>query len=264
MAGSEGGEKKGALDFLSSLTSAGKVWENKVEEAAHNATAQLKSVGATAEEYLDAGVAQASAAVRSGLSAAGRESKAVQSRVQQFVDTGKAHYEATEAQALDAFRAGVRFVTKEHPEASLAGGIAAAALLLPGPRRFLLRNTLVRFRSEEAMFRSAEARYAGLVERVEAQQGELAKLQDRLHSAETEYVSALRSLKSAAGDLQSLGSRAEGSSKAARGLVSELRQLPSKAALQLRSDAANAAAAAGSQAKAVEKALKHVAKSYGI
>ena len=37
---------------------AGKVWENKVEEAAHNATAQLKSVGATAEEYLDAGVAQ--------------------------------------------------------------------------------------------------------------------------------------------------------------------------------------------------------------
>ena len=88
---------------------------------------------------------QASAAVRSGLSAAGRESKAVQSRVQQFVDTGKAHYEATEAQALDAFRAGVRFVTKEHPEASLAGGIAAAALLLPGPRRFLLRNTLGRW-----------------------------------------------------------------------------------------------------------------------
>ena len=44
-------------------------------------------------------------------------------------------------------------------------------------------------------------------------------------------------LKSAAGELQSLGSRAQSSSKAAASLVRDLRELPSKAALQLRSDA---------------------------
>lgn len=48
------------------------------------------------------------------------------------------------------------------------------------------------------------------------------------------------------------------------GLVKELRQLPSKAALQLRSDAANVAASASSQSRAVERSLKRVAKQYGL
>lgn len=48
------------------------------------------------------------------------------------------------------------------------------------------------------------------------------------------------------------------------GLVKELRRLPSKAALQLRSDAANVAASASSQAKTVERSLKRVAKQYGL
>lgn len=47
-------------------------------------------------------------------------------------------------------------------------------------------------------------------------------------------------------------------------LVGELRQLPSKAALQLRSDAANVAATAGIQSKAVERSLRRVAREYGI
>lgn len=48
------------------------------------------------------------------------------------------------------------------------------------------------------------------------------------------------------------------------GLVKELRRLPSKAALQLRSDAANVAASASSQAKGIERSLKRVAKQYGL
>ena len=48
------------------------------------------------------------------------------------------------------------------------------------------------------------------------------------------------------------------------GLIEELRQLPSKQALQLRSDAANIAASVGDQSKALDKALCRVAKQYGI
>jgi hypothetical protein len=48
------------------------------------------------------------------------------------------------------------------------------------------------------------------------------------------------------------------------GLVRDLRELPSKAALQLRSDAATAAATASGQAKVLDKALWRVAKQYGL
>lgn len=89
-------------------------------------------------------------------------------------------------------------------------------------------------------------------------------LQEALQGAEAEYLRGLSHLKSAAGELQSLGSRAHSSSKAAATLVRDLRELPSKAALQLRSDAANTAAAAEGQAGAVAKAMKRLAKQYGI
>ena len=47
-------------------------------------------------------------------------------------------------------------------------------------------------------------------------------------------------------------------------LVRDLRELPSKAALQLRSDAANTAAVASNQSAAVQKFVKRIAKQYGI
>lgn len=249
---------------LGSITSAGKAWEEKVGATGKSLQEQLSSAGAAAEAALESGVDAVSTTVRSGLAAAKSETAAARSRLQQVYDTGAAHLEATEEQALGLLRQGVQYVRVEHPDASLAGAAALAALLLPGPRRFLLRNTLGRLRSEEAVFRSAEMRYGSLKERVEAQQGELLKLQERLAAAEAEYSRGLAKLKSSARELESLGSRVHSSGKAAHGLVKELRQLPSKAALQLRSDAANVAASASSQSRAVERSLKRVAKQYGL
>jgi uncharacterized protein involved in exopolysaccharide biosynthesis len=156
------------------------------------------------------------------------------------------------------------------------------------------------------MFRAAEQRYGTLKERVEGQQGELQKLQERLQAAELEYQRGRSKLKATAGELESLASRVRSSNKAARGeadmqsgepcdwhglvqelsghfdawssnptpphptvsplsgLIEDLRELPSKAALQLRSDSANAAAAASSQAKALDKSLRRLAKQYGF
>ncbi|KAL4857290.1 RGS1-HXK1-interacting protein 1 [Chlorella vulgaris] len=266
------------------------LWDGKLGEASKALESQLKSATGTAEAALDAGISAASDAVRAGVSAASRESDAVKSRLTQFYETGLAHYEATEQQALDAVKQGIRFVKHEHPQASMAAGVAAFFVLLPGPRRFLFRQTIGRFRSEEAMFRSAEQRYASLKETVEGQQGELQKLQasdgcapvvslsststaaafralllqERLQLAELEYQRGRSKLKSTAGELESLASRVRSSNKVSKSLVRDLRELPSKAALQLRSDAATAAATASGQAKVLDKALWRVAKQYGL
>lgn len=57
----------------------------------------------------------------------------------------------------------------DHRDAALTGGAVAAALVLPGPRRFLWRRTLGRLRSQEAVFRSAELQAAVLGEKLEGQ-----------------------------------------------------------------------------------------------
>lgn len=69
------------------------------------------------------------------------------------------------------------------------------------------------------MFRAAEQRYSTLRERVEGQQGELQKLQERLQAAEVEYQRGRSKLKATAGELESLASRVRSSNKAARGEV---------------------------------------------
>ena len=118
--------------------------EDKVAAAGKAVQDQVAAAVGTAEAALDAGVSAVSAAVRSGVAGVGDEVAAARSRAQQFYDTGVAHYEAAEAQALALLRRGVRCVTVDHPDASLAAGVAAAAILLPGPRRFLFRHTLGR------------------------------------------------------------------------------------------------------------------------
>ena len=52
--------------------------------------------------------------------------------------------QATEAQALELLRRGVRCIAVDYRQESIAAGVVAAAVLLPGPRRFLFRHTLGR------------------------------------------------------------------------------------------------------------------------
>lgn len=203
---------------------------------------QVKAASGAAEDALEAGISRVSAAVRAGVAAVSAEGAAAKARVAQFYGTGLAHYQATEAQAVELVKQGVRYVSVDHPQASLAASAAAAAILLPGPRRFLFRQTIgrcahswdsgavertpggaalavaeapagvcmdacrmnlcvrprlhsisapsthqhthhthtpCRFRSEEAVFRSAELRYGALRERVEGQSSDLHRLQAR-------------------------------------------------------------------------------------
>lgn len=118
--------------------------DDKVAAAKQAWEDQLKAAADTAETALDAGVSKVSAVVRSGVAEVSGEVAAVKSRATQFYETGLSHYETTEAQVIELMKRGVRCVTQDHPDASLAAGVAAAAILLPGPRRFLFRHTLGR------------------------------------------------------------------------------------------------------------------------
>ena len=147
-----------------------------------------------------------------------------------------------------------------HRDESIAVGVAAAAILLPGPRRFLLRNTIGRLRSEEAVVRSAELRGSGVRARVEAHAGEMKKLEERLGLAQAEYTRGLGKLRATASELASLQSRMGSAERAAEQLLQDLRRLPSKQAVQLRADAAKELAEAKGQRKAVERLIKSLAK----
>ena len=73
-----------------------------------------------------------------------------------------------------------------------------------GPRRFVWRQTIGRFQSEESIFRAAEAKAQTLKQNVESHAAEGQKLSERLAAAQEQYNSGLSKLQATNRQLQSL------------------------------------------------------------
>lgn len=236
------------FDTLGSLSEIGETAEKQVKELADKVSGAV-----------DGAINAASQAVRSGTVSAQQEAEWAASRARQFYDTGLAHWKATEEQAVGYVREGVQYAL-EHQEAATGGAVGAALVLLPGPRGWVVRKVLKRFRSQEAVFRNAELRNAQLADRLSLQSKEVQRLEERVAAARAEYERGLSKLKAASSELQSLGGRVRGAEKSAHALITDLRELPSKAALQMRSDVAQKASAAAGQRSAIEKLVRSLAK----
>ncbi|KAL6780521.1 CGL63 [Auxenochlorella protothecoides x Auxenochlorella symbiontica] len=220
---------------------------------------QVQDVTSSLSAILDQGLATASDVVRSSTAVATSEANKAASQAKDLYSQAELQYKQGEAAAFGYLKEGVRTVV-DNKETSIAMAIGVAAIGLRGPRRFLWRHTLGRLRSEEAVFKSAELRSVVLAEKVEGQALELKKLQERLGLAQAEYTRGLSKLKATASELQSLSSRIGGTQQTASGLVQDLRSLPSKHALSLRSEVAQKLAVAETQRKAVDKLVLGLAR----
>jgi hypothetical protein len=126
----------------------------------------------------------------------------------------------------------------EHRVTAATVGATAMVVLLPGVRRSLWRVTFGRFTSPEQMVETCEGSIKSMVADLQAQKGEIAKLSERLQVAREQYASGLAKLRHAASEMRSLESRVQTSETKAKDLLYEIRNIRSKQALQLRSDAA--------------------------
>jgi len=108
-------------------------------------------------------------------------------------------------------------LAREHENATIAGALGLAAIILPAPRRLLWRLTLGRFQSAEAAQRSAELKVASLSQRITEQEGEVKKLTERLDMARSEYARGLSKLQGAASELRGLTQRMQATEKKSSG-----------------------------------------------
>ncbi len=160
---------------------------------------------------------------------------------------------------LSTLAEGVSFVV-QYETASIAAAVGLTALILPGPRRLLWRATFGRFQSAESLQAAAEARLTSLAQAIDAQGGEAEQLAEKLAAARADYAAAASTLRSAASDMRSFAGKVEGTEQKVEALMRDLRELRSKHALQMRSDAAVHASAAARQRAAVDKVVSGLAK----
>jgi septal ring factor EnvC (AmiA/AmiB activator) len=132
-----------------------------------------------------------------------------------------------------------------------AAVVGLTAVVLPGPRRYLWRHTLGRFRSPAAAQESARLDAESLTKRIEAQNEQLTSVSKQLAAAREEHSKALAALRAVSRNTRTLAADVNASEAKASSLLEELRQLKGREALELRNQVAQKASLLRTQAASV-------------
>ncbi|KAK9122484.1 hypothetical protein Sjap_012086 [Stephania japonica] len=120
-----------------------------------------------------------------------------------FIPQLKSHYHSYEHAFFNTFKDELASA-REHPAVAAGVAVMAPLLLLRGPRRFLLRHTLGRLQSEEALFNRADRNVKDLGLSVDLMKKESKKLLERAALAEKEMKHGHQELVSAGNEIQRL------------------------------------------------------------
>lgn len=219
----------------------------------------LEQAKDTLTSAVDGGIRTVSTALASGTSTAQAEAEKLRESAQALTSAVEVEAKNAESVAISYIKEGLR-VAADNQVASAAVGTAVAIVVVPGLRRFVIRQMVGKFRSEEGRFRAAELQAAELNQTLEQQAADLRKLEERLVLAQEEYERGRSKLTATGQRLLGLSRQLRGSHASVKGLISELRQLPSRQALQLRSEVASKAADISKQRTVVERHISKLLK----
>ncbi|KAI4336657.1 hypothetical protein L6164_015155 [Bauhinia variegata] len=151
-------------------------------------------------------------------------------------------------------------IAKEQPAASIGVAISAALLVMRAPRRFLFRQTLGRFHSEEARYASAEKNVKDLNLSVDLMKKESKKLLERRALAEKDMTYGHNELMSAGAKIQHLAKSVYKAEVQAADLMDKLRDIPSREALTLRAEVASISSFLKRQRASLDKRLMKISE----
>ncbi|KAK1316548.1 hypothetical protein QJS10_CPA05g00614 [Acorus calamus] len=133
-------------------------------------------------------------------------------------------------------------------------------ILLRGPRRFLYRQTVGRFQSEQAMFDRAEKKVSELGQSVAVAKKEDAKLLERASFAEQDMQNGFQRLIKSGSEIRKLANSVYKIERQAEDLMAGLRQVPGREAIKLRSEVASMADTAKQQRITLQKRILKISE----
>ncbi|KAL2634349.1 hypothetical protein R1flu_005828 [Riccia fluitans] len=182
---------------------------------------------------------------------------------QEFLQKAQGEYKVYEDMFFGKLKEGV-WATIDHPNIAYGVGITGALLLMKRPRRFLYRNTIGRFQSEEQLVVSADKQVKEMRQSVDLLKNEGKKLEERAKLAEEELTRGRTKLKNTGSQLRSLVSSVYKTESSARRLMDDLRELPGREALKLRAEVASMASEAKQQRSSLNKKVVKISSQYGV
>ncbi|PPD88574.1 hypothetical protein GOBAR_DD14501 [Gossypium barbadense] len=167
---------------------------------------------------------------------------------QDSLPQASSHYKSYEDAFFSKLKEGV-MIAKENPGAAVGITLTAALCLMRGPRRFLFRNTLGRFQSEEAKFSRAEKNVK-----------ESSKLLERAALAEKDMKRGQKELMNSGGQIHRLAKSVYKVEAEAVDLMDGLREIPGREALKLRAEVASMASLLRQQRVSLDRRIRKISE----
>lgn len=230
----------------------------------------IKDAAGKAAEAVDEGLKVASEFTRSSintvLSTADQAYQTAHTGVQTalsssqtYVDQALVYYKEGEEWCFSNLKTAVEW-SISNPYVAYPSLGTFALLSLPVTRRLLYRFTIGRFRSQEAMVKSAESRVSALKSRNAEYGKETQKLESRMKLAEEEWQRGLAKLRATRQELQRLRSAVGKSESVASSLVTQLRSLNKvDNVLKLRAEASSELSSFRRQRQTLDKCIYRIA-----
>lgn len=178
---------------------------------------------------------------------------------QDSLPQASSYYKSYEDAFFSKLKEGV-MIAKENPGAAVGITLTAALCLMRGPRRFLFRNTLGRFQSEEAKFSRAEKNVKVLNLSVDLMKKESSKLLERAALAEKDMKRGQKELMNSGGQIHRLAKSVYKVEAEAVDLMDGLREIPGREALKLRAEVASMASLLRQQRVSLDRRIRKISE----
>ncbi|KAK2434380.1 RGS1-HXK1-interacting protein [Trifolium repens] len=178
---------------------------------------------------------------------------------QNFLPQAVSHHRTYEDAFFNKVKDGL-MVARENPAIGVGFAVSAALLVMRAPRRFLFRNTLGRFQSEEARYASAEKNVKDVNLSIDLLKKESIKLLQRTALAEKEMKYGHNELMNTGAQLQRLAKSSYKVEARATDLIDRLRDIPSREALALRAEVASLASNLKRQRSVLDKRIMKISE----
>ncbi|KAL6645662.1 hypothetical protein ACP70R_017270 [Stipagrostis hirtigluma subsp. patula] len=154
-------------------------------------------------------------------------------------------------------------LVREHQAEAIGCATVAGFILFRGPRRFLYRNTLGRFKTEKDLLNDAEQSMMEYKKSIEGLKKDSKYTLDKIAIGESDLQRGRTDLRSTGKQIQVLIGSIYKAESTAAGLMDRLRTIPTRKSLELRAEVASMASDLKNQRYVLEERIKKISE-YGV
>ncbi|KAJ4753765.1 alanine-tRNA ligase [Rhynchospora pubera] len=156
-------------------------------------------------------------------------------KIDELIPSVRSQCDAYVDQFVNTVKDKIKLV-QEHPVEATAVATVSGLVLLRAPRRFLIRNTLGRFKTEKDLLNEAESRMKQLQKSLEDLRKVNSGVLKKTEFGEEDILRGSSNMRSSGKQIQSLVSSIYKAESSAADLMHRLRSLPGRESIELRAE----------------------------